>query len=151
MTDYYITPQNVRDKLGNTIAGNFSSSIIDKAIAYGCDEVDSRTKYDWINGGKYFGLAQGIAISFAAAFCHSTQINVSIQQLREWQMAVDDCTAFYGTLLSEGLIRKERTMFVTDDYQTEVLNPVTGTRVTGLYGIVRRNRLLNYDDILYKP
>ena len=147
---YYISDQEVRDKLGNTISSNFSSSIIGNSIAYGCSTVDEETTIDWADGMKYFGRAKGLALSLAAAFCHSTQINVSIQQLREWQMAMDELKAMYTKLLNEGLLKVGKSMFVTDEYQSDVLNPTTGTRVTGLHGIVPSKRLLR-DDWMYFP
>lgn len=147
---YYITEQEVRDKLGNTIAGNFSSSLIGNAIGYGCDNTDALTHVDWATGMKYFGLAKGIAIDFAAAFCHATQINVSIQQLREWQMAVDDCKALYQSLKDAGLIGADSAFFTVNEFVTDVLNPVSGTRVTGLHGIVPRRSLFG-TDFFYTP
>lgn len=137
---YYITDQNVRDKLGNTIASNFSNSLISNSIAYGCDTVDSETRLDWTSSMKYFGRAKGLAISLAAAFCHATQINVSIQQLREWTMAMEELKRLYEILIKAGLVTPSSapTFFATDEYQSEVLNPTTGTHVTGLHGISRR-------------
>lgn len=147
---YYITEQEVRDKLGNTIAANFSTSIINNSIAYGCSAVDQETTIDWTDGMKYFGRAKGIAIALAAAFCHSTQINVSIQQLREWQMAMEELGKMYTKLQNAGLINSGKSAFLTDEFVSETLNPLHGTHVTGLNGIVRRNRLLG-TDFFYTP
>lgn len=146
----YITAQDVRDKLGNTIAANFSTSIINNSISYGCSTVDQETTVDWDSSKKYFGRAKGLAISLAAAFCHSTQINVSIQQLREWQMAMDELKSMYAKLLNEGLIKQGKSFFTTDNFVTEVLNPTSGTRVTGLHGIVPRRGLYG-TDFFYNP
>ena len=147
---YYVQEQEVRDKLGNTIANNFSTTLIANAIAYGCDNVDALTTIDWATGMKYFGLAKGIAIDFAAAFCHATQINVSIQQLREWQMAVDDCKGLYTTLQKVGLINVGKPFTVSESFCTEVLNPATGTHVEGLRGIVSKRGLYS-TDFFYTP
>lgn len=149
--EYYIDSDDVRDKLGNTIKANYTDNTIDNSIAYGCDNTDALTHIDWAEGMKYFGLAKGIAIDFAAAFCHATQINVSIQQLREWQMAVDDCKSLFQTLKDVGLIAPGTQFFVADQFESNVLNPTSGSYVTGLRGIMPNRRSLFGTDFFYTP
>ncbi len=148
------TTANLRDKLGNTIQSNFQESFLEKAVEYGVSELCrfSRTvKSFWTDQNPYWGSAVGIAMDFAVVWCRSTQLNVSIQMMREWQKAREDAEGLYATLLAEGLIKTGTSFFVTDEFQSDVLNPLTGTSVTGLKGIVRRNRLIDMPDTFYVP
>jgi hypothetical protein len=148
------TTTSLRNKLGNTIAANYAEESLTKAVSYGvsnaCSFSHTVPEY-WLDSNPYWGTALGAAMQFAVAWVRTTQVNVSIQMTREYQNAVSDCEQLYKTLLSEGLLRVGTSQFVTEEFTTEVLNPFGGTHVTGLHGIVRRNRLLDMQDWLYTP
>lgn len=159
----YALEQEIRDKLGNTIAQNYSSGAIENARRYGDDSVDSGTHksgdyvdgqdpnvhHAWTPTDKFYGLAKSISMELACAWLRSTQINVSIQMLREYQQAISDLDRLYKNLVSLGLTDTSSRIHV-DEFVTDVLNPVNGTRVTGLHGIVRSRRT-NFEDALYHP
>ncbi len=161
----YATEGEIRDKLGNTIAANYASGLIENARRYGDGKVDagtqkvgsyvdvsdSNTYHSWTPTDKFYGLVKAISMEFACAFVRSTQINVSIQMLREYQQAEQDLADLYKVLVSLGLVQVGGRIHV-DEFVTDVLNPVTGTRVTGLHGIVRsRRNLTSWENSLYSP
>jgi hypothetical protein len=88
-------------------------------------------------------------MEFAVTFVRSTQLNVSIQSLREYNQAVTDLKAFYDQLVSLGLTQGTG-RFAVDEFVTDVLNPRTGTIVTGLGGIVRKSRFGSLEDQTYR-
>ncbi len=147
-TGYY-TDQNLRDKLGNTIGANYANSLIDEARRAGDAFVDSETHkpsiyqdsqdgnvmHSWYLTNLYFARAMAISMKYACAFVRSTQLNVSIQEQREWNEACQDVDRLYKDLIAAGEVQKSGRFF-TDEYLSDVLNPITGTRVSGLYGIV---------------
>lgn len=159
-TGYY-SDQALRDKLGNTIGANYSPELIDKARRYGDAFVDSETHkpliygdgqdpnivHGWAPTNPYFSRAMGISMKIACAFVRSTQINVSIQEMREWNEGVQDVTLFYKTLVTEGLVEAGGRILV-NQFASNVLNPITGTTVTGLGGIVRRTGLVGFDSFI---
>jgi len=159
----YATEDEIRKKLGNTIAGNFDSQLITNARRYGDDQVDLGSQkagsyqdvgdpsvfHAWTPSDKFYGLAKTISMEFSCAWVRSTQINVSIQMLREYQQAMNDLDRLYKALVSLGLVNVGGRIHV-DEFVTDVLNPVSGTRVTGLHGIVRSRRT-NFEDALYHP
>jgi hypothetical protein len=65
-------------------------------------------------------------------------------------MAMDELKSMYTKLLNEGLLKQGRAMFVTDQFESEFLNPTGGSHVTGLNGIVRRRGLYG-TDFFYTP
>ena len=116
------------------------------------DSQDSNVKHGWTPTDRFFGTAKGISELLAAAWLRTTQINVSIQMTREWAMAVEAGKSLFLSLVNAGLVQKTGRFF-TDSYQSEVLNPISGTTVTGLQGIVPRRRLsaLSFDNLVYIP
>jgi len=161
-TGYY-TNDELKKKLGNTIASNFDEGLLTSARRYGDDNVDSGTqrtpqyqdaedpnvKHGWTPTDPYYGESRGISMAIAGAWLHSTQINVSIQMLREYQQALTDIDRLLKRLIALGVVQKTG-RFSTDEFVTDVLNPYTGTIVTGLNGIVRRNRMFNLEDYIYR-
>lgn len=161
-TGYY-TEQQLRDRLGNTIGANFSQGLLEDAREYGDDKVDTGTQkqqiyqdvadtqryHSWTPADRFFGLVKGISMEFATAFVRSTQINVSIQALREYQQAEQDLKDLYALLVSLGLVNVGGRIHV-DQFVTDVLNPISGTRVTGLRGIVPSRRM-SWEESLYHP
>jgi hypothetical protein len=161
-TGYY-SEQELRDKLGNTIGGNYSIGLLANARIYGDNKVDGGThreqtmvdsgdanyKHGWQIGEQYFGLAKTISMEYAVAFVRSTQLNVSIQSLREYNQAETDLKGFYELLISLGLVQSTG-RFAVDEFVTDVLNPRTGTIVTGLGGIVRKSRFGSLEDQTYR-
>lgn len=161
----YATEDEIRKKLGNTIAGNFDVRLIENARRYGDDQVDAGSQkagsyvdgddpnvyHAWTPTDKFYGLAKTISMELSCAWVRSTQINVSIQMLREYTQAMQDLDRLYKTLVSLGLVNITGRIHV-DEFVTDVLNPVTGTRVTGLHGIVRsRRNLTSWENALYSP
>jgi len=69
--------------------------------------------------------------------------------LREYQQALTDIDRLLKRLIALGVVQKTG-RFSTDEFVTDVLNPYTGTIVTGLNGIVRRNRMFNLEDYIYR-
>ena len=159
----YASEQEIRDKLGNTISGNFATGVIANARKYGDGKVDAGTQkvgsypdtgepseiHSWTPTDRFFGLIKTISMEFSVAWLRSTQINVSIQALREYTQATKDLEDLNKVLISLGLVQATGRN-KTDEFVTDVLNPVTGTRVTGLHGIVRSRRT-NFEDALYHP
>lgn len=161
----YASEQEIREKLGNTIAENYATGLLTNARRYGDDKVDAGTQKigSYVDGGdanvyhawtptdRFYGLVKSISMEFACAFVRSTQINVSIQMLREYQQAEQDLADLYKVLVSLGLVQLGGRIHV-DEFVTDVLNPVNGTRVTGLHGIVRsRRNLTSWENSLYNP
>jgi len=159
----YASEDEIRKKLGNTIAGNYDSQLLTNARRYGDDQVDAGTLktgsyqdvgdstvlHAWTPTDKFYGLAKTISMEFSCAWVRSTQINVSIQMLREYQQAMNDLDRLYKVLVSSGMVQKGGRVAV-DDFVTDVLNPISGTRVTGLHGIVR-SRHTSWQQALYEP
>jgi hypothetical protein len=161
----YATEEELRQKLGNTIAGNFDTLLLANARKYGDGKVDVGTQkigsypdvgepaviHAWTPTDQYYSLAKTISMEFSVAWLRSTQINVSIQALREYTQAERDLEEFYKLLVSVGLVNLGGRIHV-DEFVTDVLNPITGTRVTGLHGIVRsRRNMTSWEEALYHP
>ena len=161
----YATEDEIRKKLGNTIAGNFDSGLVTNARRYGDGKVDAGTQkvgsyqdgddhnvyHAWTPTDRFYGLIKTISMEFSCAWVRSTQINVSIQMLREYQQAEQDLADLYKVLVSLGMVQLGGRIHV-DEFVTDVLNPVNGTRVTGLHGIVRsRRNLTSWENSLYSP
>lgn len=162
-TGYY-TAAALREKLGNTIAANYGIILIDDARRYGDNQVDLGThrnqvyvdsadpnvSHGWKIGDQFFDAAKTISMEFAVTFVRSTQLNVSIQSLREYTQAEKDLIRFYEQLVTLGL-GGTASSFKTDQFVTDVLNPIDGTIVTGLGGIVRKNRFGSLEDSIHVP
>lgn len=154
----------LRHALGNTIGANFEDDQLEASRRYADEVVDTGTKKEgsypdtgsnpailhaWTPTDRYFGEVIGISQKFAIAHLRSTQINVSIQSLREYQQAEKDLARFANDLITLGLVQQTGRI-ATDQFVTDVLNPVTGTRVTGLHGIVPSRRT-SWESALYVP
>lgn len=155
--DGYYSNIELRQKLGNTIAGNFDDILLTNARKYGDDWIDAATqrdqvyqdsgvpldpnqKHGWTQTDQLFDLAKGIAMEVAGCWLRSTQINVSIQAQREYAQAQADAALILKQLINLGIVQTSGRFFV-DQYVTDVLNPLTGTRVTS-HGIVPSRKSL---------
>ena len=161
----YYTNQQLRNALGNTIAANYDEDALAVARRYADDVVDTGTHkvgsfpdtgdasiiHAWSPTERYFGEVIGISQKFAFAHLRSTQINVSIQALREYQEADTDLKRFLADLITLGIVQASGRIAV-NEFVTDVLNPITGTRVTGLHGIVAsRRNLTTWENAIYQP
>jgi hypothetical protein len=161
----YASEAEIREKLGNTIGANYATGLLANARKYGDGKVDAGTQkagsypdvgepteiHAWTPADRFYSLIKTISMEFACAFVRSTQINVSIQMLREYTQAEKDLADLYTLLVSLGLVNVGGRIHV-DEFVTDVLNPVSGTRVTGLHGIVRsRRNLTSWENALYSP
>jgi hypothetical protein len=160
----YASEAELRDKLGNTIGGNYTTGLAANARKYGDGKVDAGTRkvgnypdvgepaviHAWTPTDPYYSLVKTISMEFSVAWMRSTQINVSIQALREYTQAMKDLEDLYKILVNLGLVELGGRIHV-DEFVTDVLNPINGTRVTGLNGIVRSRRNTSWEQSLYQP